>query len=553
MSSAPVHVEVARPVLVGEATVDGVSLLEYTIDRPASITEGPAQITISRNVAHYAVSDVTVRGLPNTPYVVTLEDPNDDFFIALEGVDPFGQVTTDATGEAIFQIRSQGTFVGTDTDYLKEIVFAVTAATPGKNAEQDDCTGRIYLAKQSFWTHALDAVVGFFGGDPETPTGIVANVTGGVLIVGDVGALVKNLWRGLGFSDEEVSYLEVTLSGLGLATELAVGVGEIADVPISSVRAIVAFIGKSKFTDLLVIFLKQAIKSGEDLASFANYTVELVSNSGFLKFSQEVATSPVMMETNIRLVETYGEAFTRATDNLVGDATTGGISRTAAQGLAEVLDEIPDAAKASINAAADAEDLIRGLGRVLDKMKLDPEVLRKIFENNIYAPGIANIPTSYTPADMARDLGTLVDALDDTEVAIDGFTRLAKTLKNTGTGRYGFRYELEVATHLIREGATAPIFVSQKVLDEVTGLLTTDIDVIFDGVYYQVKRSKSAFKKGARGVSDWVEKALADGATEIRYVTPAALTIPGPRSAARRMLDEYIGSIGLAIDTVPFK
>ena len=55
-----------------------------------------------------------------------------------------------------------------------------------------------------------------------------------------------------GGSDVPVNYPELVLSGLGLATEFAVGIREIPDVPISIGKSIVARIGNSPLSKLLL-------------------------------------------------------------------------------------------------------------------------------------------------------------------------------------------------------------------------------------------------------------------------------------------------------------
>jgi len=79
----------------------------------------------------------------------------------------------------------------------------------------------------------------------------------------------------------------------------------------------------------------------------------------------------------------------------------------------------------------------------------------------------------------------------------------------------------------------------------------TDIDLIVNGVYYQVKRSGDAFKKGARGIVEWVDEARADGATIIRYVTPDGSKIPG---AALEQIGEMEikWGVNIAVDVIPF-
>lgn len=81
----------------------------------------------------------------------------------------------------------------------------------------------------------------------------------------------------------------------------------------------------------------------------------------------------------------------------------------------------------------------------------------------------------------------------------------------------------------------------------------TDIDLIVDGVYYQVKRSKAAFKGGANAVTVWVSKIREfvkrqkiQGVIKIMYVTPHGIAdVPGPAFTELRRL-------GVLVFPVPF-
>jgi len=120
-----------------------------------------------------------------------------------------------------------------------------------------------------------------------------------------------------------------------------------------------------------------------------------------------------------------------------------------------------------------------------------------------------------------------------------------------GSGRFGYRYELEVAAWLVREkGAQSLQFVQKQVWDG--GELVTDIDIIADGVYYQAKRSGAAFKSGEDGIVRWVEGAMAANGEVMAYLTPSKAAIPEAAAARIRAYQEDLGQDCLSVLEVPF-
>ncbi|MEM7307620.1 MAG: hypothetical protein AAF682_13160 [Planctomycetota bacterium] len=530
-----------RPVIVSGYTDDGLYTLTTTADPPSLFAGG--SFTRQVDVAVYATSTVTVSGKGATEYDVSLLNPADSAYVTFEGLTgPAGGTLTTSgrvpseTGFGAFGIRSTGAAIA-GVHAIDIRIQEVTGTSDG--GESVDC--RIYYVEPGLWASSLDTVVAFFGGDPKTPSGIAANVAGGILIVGDIGALAKNGWRMV--SGGQVNYAEVTLTGAGLLTELAIGAGEVADAPISGVRSLVAFLGKTSFTEVLGILLRRGISNAEDLTQLAAFIARAVSDAPFLTVAKEIFTSQQSMEAGIRVLDDFGDDYANVIASAVTSST--GIGKSAARGTTELLDA-PGAVRTAVQSApaGQVDDAIEGVLQALEK-GVDGELLSKALNNEELFTGAGSITTNYTKADYLTDLGVVAKVADET-----GLTRLVKSTTNAGSGKWGFRYELEAASSIIQEtGATNAVFLSRLVNIEDVG--KTDIDMVIGATFYQMKRSKSAFKGGAEGIVAWVNKAFAAGAADLVYVTPAIDQIP---KAAKNMLDSLIADgVPITLKEVPFK
>ncbi|MEM8558164.1 MAG: Ig-like domain-containing protein [Bacteroidota bacterium] len=633
-SSAPLSAEVHRRVIAGDMAgpVGGLGpsiVTQETVVAPAASIppeeagDGQPRVVHTWEAPVYASTEVIVRGAQDTDYVVELDDPLDGAYVELVGLGPDGTITTDATGRATLTLRSLGTYPHTGMTDLHAVGFTVRPVTvPTARLSGDDpWTEFVYLAPQTglaaLANIGLDMFGGFFGADVDTAYGVAAAFAGGMLIVGDVGALVKNTWRGLGFSDADVNWLEVTLSGAGLLTEFAVGVGEAPDVPISALKSIVAFSGNTPFTRLLVLYFRRAAANVQDAQRLGKYLVALASKPGFLTAGRQVFTSEEAMETAIRVTDEYGDTYVDAIDNLVracsltrrtggsgtelasADGTAAGvgspyterlaatlppcgISKAAIRAANDVFDNAPPKLKEVLDDLAGtnparATELKEKLARVIHYGRLEHETLVRAFSNDVFGPGTItvgsrSVETAYTAADMIDDLHTVAEALDAGDEALAGFQSLVKTIGIPGTGRMGNRYELEGAAYLVREIGGSPFFVTRKFFDD-EGRQITDIDVILNGVYYQLKWSRKAFRASKKmemvingvtklkrptmkqAVVAWVEKARDLGANQVIY-----MSVPGgfPPSVFgtdtnRRPLNRLVQQLGISIDTYPFQ
>jgi hypothetical protein len=200
------------------------------------------------------------------------DSPSDSNLVSLDGVDAAGNIQLDATGKGSFIVRGRGASLTTGVSRSLPIRISVSASQTASNGfslissayagGEEETAAYLQVAERTWWTYTYDSVTSFFGADPETGAGIAANIAGGILIVGDVGSLVKNLWRTTAWAEKDPNVVEVVFSGLGLATEFAVGVREAADAPVSTVRALVAYLGDTPFTRILVMRLKNKILNG---------------------------------------------------------------------------------------------------------------------------------------------------------------------------------------------------------------------------------------------------------------------------------------------------
>jgi hypothetical protein len=225
----------------------------------------------------------------------------------------------------------------------------------------------------------------------------------------------------------------------------------------------------------------------------------------------------------MRNFDTYGKTFA---DAIAEVHSAGQVQAGSLRSVVAPLGALPAGAKTAICDGPRVKEAMKAVAAVLDR-GIDAGLLRNVLKNDLYAGAIPAIgeATAYTRADLLEDLAKVASA-----PSVQGLDRLVTSLSWGSSGRFGYRYELEVAAWLVREkGAQSLQFVQKQVWDG--GELVTDIDIIADGVYYQAKRSGDAFKGGARGIVEWVSGAVKDGGTETAYVTPRKASIPAEAAA----------------------
>jgi hypothetical protein len=377
-------------------------------------------------------------------------------------------------------------------------------------------------------TRSWDAFGSFFGADPQTVAGMGANVAGGMLIVGDIGSLVKNGWRGFGFSGKEVNYAEVTLSALGIATEIAVGAGEAADLPISQVRAIVAAFGNTKFTKVLVILLKRALTNAQDMVRFGRLVGKMFTSEAAMQIAQKIFTSEQALKEGIDAFERFGDNFfpsLKSAMELFSDVAARRLSFVLGNLNTATANAFKQLSPANFKAATDS------MGAMFFQKRVAPEDLLKLLNNlpNQFLTAPTKLVTLLS--DMAAvvkvkgfndALQRIVDIIDSTADA----TKKAQWI-------YGRLYEFRVAAWLKAQGKSVNFI--DEFVQAAEGLGKTDIDVVADGVYYQAKSSAGAFGTGQKAldaVEEWVKKARKHAELNgidppvIKYVVPNLDMVP---------------------------
>jgi hypothetical protein len=240
----------------------------------------------------------------------------------------------------------------------------------------------------------------------------------------------------------------------------------------------------------------------------------------------------------MRNFDTYGKTFA---DAIAEVHSAGQVQAGSLRSAIALLDALPAGVKTAIRDGPRVKEAMKAVAAVLDR-GVDAGLLRNVLKNDLYAGAIPAIgeATAYTRADLLEDLAKVASA-----PSVQGLDSLVTSLSWGGSGRFGYRYELEVAAWLVRErGAQSLQFVQKQVWDG--GELVTDIDMIADGVYYQCKRSGDAFKGGARGIVEWVNGARMDGATRVVYATPNAIP-----SAAAAQIATCLKDVGVKAEVVP--
>ncbi len=455
------------------------------------------------------------------------------------GLDAAGLIQLDGSGRASFQVVSTGAPVPADLIAVPhhlgvESVGAPTASLRSgslRRLAQKQTTGGygcylMYRLRAALWEPTVDTVLAFFGGDPHSNAATAANVAGGVLIVGDIGSIVKNLWRMAGKSEVEPNYPELVLSSLGLLTEFAVGAGEIADVPISIARALVARIGNSPLAHIMVKQIRKAILSGQAYAlSKVNLLRALVDNNGARSLFNALIKSEDVFEAAARAHARLGDLFTHNLPQVLG-----GFSEDVGKKVLLTLGDVSDDVITSIKDPAKFNAAIDGLARTL-QAGIDPQLIKRVLENNNI------LGATYRQAELLQDLAR-VDQ-------VPGFDRLVNALKISNVQAKGFRYELEVAVSLGGNGAVTVLGRAAQ----IPGIFPprfTDIDVLANGIAYQAKRSAAAVGSGKAGLESaqkWVKSVLpqvGNDPARVKYAIPHGVDVPAQVQA---FLDSFTPKI----------
>jgi hypothetical protein len=478
------------------------------------------------------------------------------------------------SGSFTFVIRNNGVAIKDPNTVVVEAEFIIhdlTAPDPESVAmcssdfptdfDEFDFTkvkSRCFYTRPTYWNILADTARSFVGGDPETGAGIVASVAGGMAIVGDLGGIVKNLWRGASLSGPSLDKLETGLCTVGLVTEFCLP----ADAGVGLYRALYRCAkagGYYDFAEASLLILKKIKGNYVDLYKFSKLGLRMLKNAAFRKATMQGLTSPELVQQGINVCEKeFGDEMAKGIGDFVDE--NGDIFNNTTRGTIKVLDEVDPQVLSKLKdvgpelAAKAVKGLVTALEAGIDASLIKKALKADLFDGARVATGEV---THYTHAQFLIDLGD-VAKLAKTPEALKGLTTLINQMSTVNRARFGFRYTLEVAAFFVREGATSITGIERHVpaIRDDAGLLLygcTDIDLIVNGVYYQVKRSKAAFKGGEDGVDLWVSKIKEFwkrqkliGKLVIRYVTPHGIAdVPGPALTALQRL-------GVPVVPVPF-
>lgn len=526
--------------IVGDRASDGTFTFDPTQTAPIPGLGVPPIAPSPRTVAYSTKTILHISGTPGEQFYAGTRETADQAFVQISNLSSLGVGVVGPNGFTALTVQSTGAWEGSYSTFLSR---TLPLRVRSMSAGGDEWFPTFVIAEHSAWAYVYDGFQSFLGGDPTTPVGFGTNIAGGVLIIGDVGSLIKNAWRIAGFSNTPPSYSEMTLSSLGLLTELAVGAGEAADVPITSVRSIVAYLRGSSFADVLCVMLKRAVSNATDLAKFTKFLQQIVVKPFRVNLykvlfpSEELVAQAVSVTAKVD--DKIDEALS-AIDEIAQVAAKGGIE--SAQKVMKVLDEIPSSTLQTLKASPKFAQALEGMAITLKY--IDPELLKRILVNDLF-------DNAYGVADLLIDMGKVADCPGFQVLATNLHRKVGSALNS---GRFGFLYELQVAVALRQAGGARPTLLSQLAPNSVLG--NTDIDIIIGAIYYQVKRSKKAFLGGKKEsialakTRMWVEKALAHAAkagipdAAVKYVHPPGVDVPASILA-------YLAEAGIEILTIP--
>jgi hypothetical protein len=412
--------------------------------------------------------------------------------ISTAGIGPNGAIQLDANGKGQFTLGSlgtapSGTQVMIRASYNPADVLIVAMFS------------RMEVATQ------IDVALSFIGADPQTGAGTAASMAGGLFLVGDVGAYVKNLYRIWGFSEKDVNSTEMLLAGIGVLTTAVswTGAGTAADAALASVRAIAGRMGHSveaaRFIEMLAKIISDAALKGEFGVAEARFIQKLADDVPVADAFKLFLHDDFIARAAIKAADKLGdnaESFYQAATRVV--STHGAES---AKMFVQVFENLGDEALTALKnvPAGELDDALDGLARLANK-GIPPFSLSRVL-NNSHLYG-----SQYTRTSLLKDLDELVIA------EVKGIDDMVAALKSARPSSRGIRYELEGAAYLIRNAQPGErvMEVGRKFLPGLKG--GTDFDVVFrtaDGkeVFYQFKSSYSSFRSPhVKRTKAWVSK-----------------------------------------------
>lgn len=457
----------------------------------------------------------------------------------LSGLGTNGNLLLDADGEGTFTVTSAAAATSGTAIQFAAKAEAQGGGSPSFGAPLDDpdiAEKIVEFADAVHWDATYDTVMSFVGGDPQTTQGTVASIAGGILVVGDVGSTVKNLWRMTSWSEKEPNYVELSLGGLGVLTTFveATGAGTAADAGLASVKTLaMRFANNPVAEKFLTVFIEQiknaAVRRGDFGQAEVNFLKKMVTDipvsDAFKVFVHDDALAKAAVNAAAKLGDN-AESFYQGVRKAVASH-----GEAAGKSFVQTFENLSDEAFAALKeaSAAELDEALEGLAMVANK-GITPFALSRVL-NNTHLYG-----TAYKRTNLLKDLGELADVPN-----LKGLESAISMLKTANVQAKGFRYEIEGAAWLARNEKEVVELTKRfsVVLEAGANAVKTDIDVVIkEGgklVYYQFKRSTDALgygKNGLEATESWVAKAMKDlelqipDYSRIKYALPEGVTIP---------------------------
>ena len=447
---------------------------------------------------------------------LTLSLPGSSSGLEITGITN-GVLSLNSQGEGTFFIRSTGSdafgLLGSFDDDKPLSVQAFEIFLQNVEDEVEASKQRVILVSKEAWAAVADPVMSLVGADPETPAGYVTAVIGGYLVIADVGVIIKTLVRAIGWgTDKDPNWLECGLSLLGIFTEFS-GPG---DALVTATRILVAKLGA---TALAAILMTRRVKAffgiGDEILEGEEAFIHVLNESEELRdtYNQviknfnSVDEGESTFKSVVNGVEEAGDDFHQAVKSTLDD-----FGGEVAQKTAKLLGELPDDVLKNLKGFGLFDQASNSLAKIL-AAGFDPETIKA---------GILNLTTkgffsraTYTQADFLIDAGKLSDVPGFGRV-LGEFVHQNQTIPTIS----GHLYELQVGAKFIDEKKSVT-FVSKLTVDG------SDIDIIADGIYYQLKLTTEALKT-SRDVRKWIHRARADGAQAIMYIFPEGVSVSKP-------------------------
>ena len=272
----------------------------------------------------------------------------------------------------------------------------------------------------------------------------MAQFIGGMLVIGDVGAVIKNVWRMAGFSDKEPDYVELVMSTVGLAT---FALGPAKEPFLQLARGACGRGGGEALSQIAARSFREIAVAGA------------AQGWGDLKFLYSVAQGcPQAGLDVLRGILAHSNGAAAGVGELarkVGVWRCGRMLRNLKAYPPEAAAAIVRASKGmQASALINAEALINQpatrdqLERIAKHMLADPR--RRLSGSGDAWYHIGRVLGNHKVTDLPALVAQL--AALDAKGTVEGFAKLVKVLKNRGFGYSGFRYEVDVAERLMRDG-----------------------------------------------------------------------------------------------------